>query len=81
MYERSVGGAPTARGNKETVYKNFFEPMASYDFLLERKTFVLTVPRPARLGRTTGYPTECLALYDKQLDAYHFVFVGFRRVE
>ena len=65
----------------DASFMHFIEPMASYDFLLERKTFVLTVPRPARLGRTTGYPTECLALYDKQLDAYHFVFVGFRRVD
>ena len=36
---------------------------------------------PARLGRATSYPTDCVVAYDKDADAYHIVFKGFEAIE
>ncbi len=60
---------------------HFIEPMVTQDLLLSRQNFTLPVPRPAVLGRSTRYPTEFVAQYDRVLDAYHFVFKGFEEVE
>jgi len=56
---------------------HFLEPMITRAFLLERKNFTLPVPMPLVLGEATGYPTEFVGHYDKDLDAYHLVFKGF----
>ena len=65
----------------DASYMHFIEPMISSDFLLARQNFTLPVPQPAVLGRATQYPTECVVLYDKDADAYHFVFKGFEAIE
>ncbi len=56
---------------------HFIEPMVTQELLLTRQNFTLPVPTPAVLGTATRYPTEFVAHYDKELDAYHFVFKGF----
>jgi len=60
---------------------HFIEPMAARSFLLQRKTFTLPVPRPAVLGRATRYPTECVARYDRDADAYDIIFKEFVSVQ
>ena len=65
----------------DASYMHFIEPMITKEFLLSRKNFNLPVPAPAVLGRATSYPTECLAHYDKDADAYHIVFKGFKPIE
>jgi hypothetical protein len=62
-------------------HMHFVEPMITREFLLRRENFTLEVPKPAVLGIATQYPTEFVAHYDKELDAYHFVFKGFERIE
>lgn len=62
-------------------YMHFIEPMITREFLLRRQSFTLPVPQPARLGRATSYPTECVVLYDRGADAYHIVFKGFEPIE
>lgn len=58
---------------------HFIEPMVSYEYLLERKNFSLRVPQPKTLGWQTSYPTQMIATYDAELDAFHFVFKGFHQ--
>ena len=65
----------------DASYMHFIEPMVTREFLLRRETFTLPVPQPAVLGRATQYPTECVALYDKDADAFHIVFKGFEAIE
>jgi hypothetical protein len=65
----------------DASYMHFLEPMVTRELLLRRKSFIMQVPRPATLGRATRYPAECIVLYDKDTDAYQFVFVGFRPIE
>jgi hypothetical protein len=65
----------------DASYMHFIEPMVTRDFLLRRENFTLPVPLAASLGRATSYPTECVALYDKDADAYHIVFKGFEAIE
>jgi hypothetical protein len=65
----------------DASYMHFIEPMITREFLLRRENFTLPVPMPAGLGRATQYPTECVALYDKDADAYHIVFKGFEPIE
>ncbi|MEO7299031.1 MAG: hypothetical protein ABI042_10710 [Verrucomicrobiota bacterium] len=65
----------------DASFMHFIEPMISSDFLLARQNFTLPVPTPAVLGRATQYPTECVVLYDKDIDAYHFVFKGFESIQ
>ena len=60
---------------------HFLEPMVTTDLLLSRQNFTLPIPRPAVLGRSIRYPTEFVAQYDRDLDAYHFVFKGFEEIE
>lgn len=60
---------------------HFIEPMVSRDVLLVRENFTLPVPMPAALGWATQYPTEFVAFYDKDADAYHIVFKGFEPIE
>jgi hypothetical protein len=60
---------------------HFIEPMISRDRLLECNDFELPVPMPAAFGRVMLYPTKCEAEYDRELDAYHFVFSKFVSVE
>ena len=60
---------------------HFLEPMATREFLLQRRSFVMQVPRPSVLGRATRYPTELVVLYDKDADAYQFMFTGFRPMQ
>ncbi len=60
---------------------HFIEPMVSREFLLERDDFELSVPMPAKFGRSMLYPTKFEAEYDSHLDAYHFVFSKFVVVE
>jgi hypothetical protein len=56
---------------------HFIEPMITREFLLRRENFTLPVPLPAVLGSATRYPSEFVAQYDRELDAFHFVFKGF----
>jgi hypothetical protein len=65
----------------DASYMHFLEPMVTREFLLLRENFTLPVPLPAILGRATRYPTECVAQYDKDADAYHIVFKGFEPIE
>jgi hypothetical protein len=65
----------------DATYMHFIEPMITREFLLRRANFTLPVPTPAALGRATQYPTEFVAHYDRELDAYHFVFKGFEPIE
>lgn len=65
----------------DASYMHFIEPMVTQEFLLSRKNFNLPIPTPSVLGRATSYPTECLAHYDKDADAYHIVFKGFKPIE
>ncbi len=60
---------------------HFLEPMISQEFLLRRENFTLPVPMPAMLGWATQYPTEFVAQYDRDADAYHFVFKGFEPIQ
>ncbi len=60
---------------------HFIEPMVRRERLLERTDFSLEPPMPAVLGQTTRYPTKCVAEYDADLDAYHFVFSDFITAE
>ena len=57
---------------------NYFLP---YVLLGSAENFTLPVPMPVELGRPTSYPTECVAHYDKDADAYHIVFKGFEPIE
>ncbi len=61
-------------------YMHFVEPMITREFLLQRENFTMPVPMPAVLGRATRYPAKFVAHYDKDLDAYHFVFKGFEDI-
>jgi hypothetical protein len=65
----------------DASFMHFIEPMVSSDFLLARQNFTLPVPTPAVLGIATEYPTECVVLYDKNMDAHHFVFKGFESIQ
>lgn len=65
----------------DASYMHLLEPMVTREFLLQRKTFVVQVPRPAALGRATHYPAELWVSYDNAMDAYHFVFTGFQPVQ
>jgi len=65
----------------DASYMHFVEPMITHEFLQLRKNFTLPVPQPAVLGRYTQYPTECVVAYDKDADAFHFVFKGFEAIE
>jgi hypothetical protein len=60
---------------------HFIEPMVSRERLLEANDFELPVPMPQKFGRLMLYPTKFEAEYDKELDAYHFVFSKFEIVE
>lgn len=60
---------------------HFIEPMVSREFLLQRSDFELAVPMPQAFGRLMFYPTKLTAVYDSDLDAYHFVFSEFVAVE
>ena len=60
---------------------HFIEPMITRAFLLLRENFTMPVPMPAVLGTATRYPSEFVAHYDKELDAYHFVFKGFELMQ
>ena len=64
----------------DASYMSFLEPMITRELLLQRKNFTMQMPRPANLGRATQYPAECIVLYDKDTDAYQFMFVGFRPI-
>lgn len=55
----------------------FVEPMISRSFLLERRSFDLTVP--AVPGLEGKQPTKFRADYDEEQDAYQFTFSGFSR--
>jgi hypothetical protein len=65
----------------DASYMNFLEPMVTQELLLQRKSFVMQAPRPANLGHATRYPAECIVLYDKQTDAYQFMFTGFQPIQ
>jgi hypothetical protein len=65
----------------DASYMHMLEPMVTREFLLQRRTFVMQVPRPAALGRATQYPAKLWVLYDNTMDAYHFVFTGFKPIE
>lgn len=60
---------------------HFIEPMLTRDFLLKRQSFTLPIPMPNVLGKTTLYPSEFVAHYDQDQDAYHFVFKGFEPIQ
>lgn len=65
----------------DASFMHFIEPMVSSDFLVARRNFTLPVPTPAVLGKATQYPAECVVLYDKGIDAHHFVFLGFESIQ
>jgi hypothetical protein len=65
----------------DASYMHLLEPMVTREYLLQQRTFVMQVPRPAALGRATQYPAELWVSYDIALDAYHFVFTGFQPTE
>jgi hypothetical protein len=65
----------------DASYMHLVEPMATRELLLQRRTFVMRVPRPATIGRATQYPAELWVSYDSALDAYHLVFTGFHSVD
>lgn len=60
---------------------SFLEPMITRAVLEEKRGFELPVPRPARLGRDTLYPTKFEAIFDEAEDAYQLVFSGFEPIE
>ena len=55
----------------------FFEPMVSRDRLLERSSFVLSVPAVTDLPAGVHYPSELRAEYDAAKDEYRLVMTGF----
>lgn len=65
----------------DASYMHFLEPMVSRDTLLLRENFTLPIPMHDRLGRPTSYPTQCVAHYDRDAEAYHIVFKGFEPIE
>jgi hypothetical protein len=60
---------------------HFIEPMITREFLLRRQNFTMPVPMPETLGRATRYPTELVVHWDKNANAYHFIFKGFEEKE
>ena len=75
LYSMHAGFLPNAS------YMHFVEPMVTREMLLLRKNFTLPVPTPALLGRATNFPTECVVLYDKTVDAFHIMFKGFEPIK
>jgi len=65
----------------DASYMHFIEPMITREFLLRRQNFTLPVPMPETLGRATRYPTELVVHWDKDANAYHFIFKGFEEKE
>lgn len=57
------------------------EPMVSHALLLEKKSFSIPVPQPAKLGRKTRYPSTFDARYDGARGSFRFSFSGFREIE
>ena len=55
----------------------FVEPMVTQAALLQRQDFSLEVPMPQTLGRSTLYPTQFEATYDRKAQVYYLVFSGF----
>jgi hypothetical protein len=54
----------------------FLEPMVTRTMLLERRSFVLTIPDVPTLLENVRYPTRFRADYDSTAQAYKFVFSG-----
>lgn len=59
----------------------FVEPMIDVEKLFAKESVELIVPRPARVGRTTRYPSTFAANYDDATDSYVFVVADFIDVE
>ncbi|GEM85769.1 DUF5602 domain-containing protein [Meiothermus granaticius] len=59
----------------------FTEPMITREFLLKKQNFSFEVPRPAKVGRKTLYPTVFTATFDAKANAYSFVYSGFEAGE
>lgn len=58
----------------------FVEPMVTQDYLLGKKDIRLSMPLPAKFGRSTLYPMKFTGKYDKKSDAYRLVFSDFKPV-
>lgn len=59
---------------------NFFEPMVTQDFLLQKKTFRLDMPLPQKFGRDTLYPMKFEGKYDRKSDAFRLILTDFKPV-
>ncbi len=60
----------------------FIEPMVTRERFLARKSFELTIPRPASLGGArTLFPSHLTATYDATADAYSFEFDHFESID
>lgn len=58
----------------------FIEPMIDVEKLLAKETIELAIPRPARVGRATRYPSTFSASHDEATDSYVFVARDFIEV-
>lgn len=57
--------------------QNFIEPMITKEYLMGKKDFSSAIAKPAKLGKSTMYPTMFNATYDAASNSYQFVFTKF----
>lgn len=60
---------------------SFIEPMIDVEKILAQETIELPVPRPARVGRATRYPSTFTATHDAASGEYVFAVSGFVDVD